>query len=161
MIYWGLIITMSTLVEDFLKLGTLFLFSTVKFFIMLLSARPVGFSFIEAFITITLGGIFGVLVFYYLSGIIIELLSKIKVLQVKPRKNKSKKVFSRKNKAIVKIKVKYGLYGIAFLTPALLSIPVGVFIIRKYYSKNNTALPITCIAILLWSIAVLSSIYAC
>lgn len=159
MIQLGTIAAISTVAEELLKLGSIFLLSTVKFFIMLFSARPMGFSFIEAFLTITSGGLFGVIAFYYLSGVIIKLLSKIKVLQVKPSKEKAKKVFSRRNKIIVKLKIRYGLYGLAILTPALLSIPVGVFIIRKYYSRNKMALPIACLAIILWSIIILSSIY--
>jgi hypothetical protein len=150
----------SITTEEIIKLATVFALSTVKFFIMLFSSRTLlDLSFWQAFFTISAGGLFGVISFYYLSGLIIAAFSRITIFKRKKKHNKSKKIFTRRNKFIVKLKTKYGLYGLALLTPALLSIPVGVFIIRKYYGRNRFALPITCLAIVVWSIAVLLILY--
>ena len=66
---------------------------------------------------------------------------------------KTKRKFSRKSRLFVKMKLKYGLTGIAFLTPILLSVPVGTFIATKLtHNKPKIFLYIT-VAILLWAIA--------
>jgi len=124
---------------------------------MLFSAYAMGLGFWEALLATVGGGIFGVVSFYYLSGLLIALFSKI--FKQKNKKDKPKKKFSKKNKIIVKIKRTYGLIGLAAITPVLLSIPVGVFIIRKYYGSNRFALPVTCLAIVVWSVAVLLGLY--
>jgi hypothetical protein len=152
-------IILITTAEIF-KLFTVFALSTVKFFLMLFSAYAMGLTFWEALLATVAGGIFGAVSFYYLSGLIIALFSRITLFKRKNKKEKQPKpIFSRKNKIIVKIKRTYGLIGLAALTPVLLSIPVGVFIIRKYYGNNRFALPVTCLAIVVWSVAVLLGLY--
>lgn len=66
---------------------------------------------------------------------------------------KTKRIFSRKSRLFVRMKIKYGLPGIAFLTPILLSVPVGTFIATKLtHNKTKIFLYIT-VAILLWAVA--------
>ncbi len=155
----GILGIIAITTEEVFKIFTVFALSTVKFFFMLFSAFAMGLSFWEALIATVGGGIFGVVSFYYLSGLIIRLFSKITIFKFKKKEKKPKKVFSKKNRLIVKTKLTYGLIGIAALTPVLLSIPVGVFIIRKYYGNNRFALPVTCLGIIIWSVAVLLGLY--
>ena len=63
-----------------------------------------------------------------------------------------KKIFTRRNRRIVLIKQKYGLVGIALITPFLLSIPVGVFLVVRYYRTSNTKFLYLIGANLLWSV---------
>jgi hypothetical protein len=89
-------------------------------------------SFIETIVYSNIGGILGVLVFAYFSELLIRIKNKFwpEKWKFSP---KSKKVSSKRNRRLVTIKKKYGLPGIVVLTPVLLSIPVGAFLITKYY----------------------------
>lgn len=53
------------------------------------------------------------------------------------KRTKRKKVFTKRNRRIIKIKNNFGLPGIVILTHVLLSIPVGVFLNTKYYGNNK------------------------
>ena len=63
-----------------------------------------------------------------------------------------KKTFTRRNRRIVRIKQKYGLTGIALITPLLLSIPVGVFLVVRYYHSSKSKFLYLIAANLIWSI---------
>jgi prolipoprotein diacylglyceryltransferase len=55
-------------------------------------------------------------------------------------------------------KKKYGLWGIAILTPVLLSIPLGTFLANKYYRNKKTVLFSLTLSVVCWSI-IMASIY--
>lgn len=156
----SLMIPLLILTDGVLKLLTVFALSSVKFFFMLFGAYAWGLSFWEALATTIAGGILGSVFFYYLSGLILDMLSQLNMFSRKEVKVKQAKTFSRKNRLIVRTKSNYGLIGIAIITPVVLSIPVGIFIIRKYYSKKPYALAITCATVVVWSTAILTGLYA-
>lgn len=83
----------------------------------------------ETLIYTNAGGILGVLIFLNFSSFLIG--------QWKSYRNsfhrKKRKIFTASNRRFVKIKLKYGLTGIAVLSPSVLSIPVGSFLAAKYY----------------------------
>src|SRR5689334_2332909 len=91
-------------------------------------------SFWEAVLFGISSGTFGVVVFMYLSSGILGVLNWIKKKTGLKRK-KPRKVFTKRSRRWVKVKNKYGLFGIAALTPIILSIPIGCFIAMRYY-KN-------------------------
>jgi hypothetical protein len=78
------------------------------------------------------GGALGTFIFMYLSEFLIRMWNMYWPHRLK-RNKKKRKVFTPKNRRIVSIKMKYGLWGIVILNPVLLSIPVGSFLIVKYY----------------------------
>jgi hypothetical protein len=89
-------------------------------------------SFAETMLYTNLGGIVGILIFTYFSRFLIYLGNK-----VLPKKTQKKhKLFNKRNRRIVNIKVKYGLPGVVILSPVLLSIPIGSFLIAKYYGAK-------------------------
>ena len=63
-----------------------------------------------------------------------------------------KKIFTKKNRRIIKIKQRYGLIGIALATPFLLSIPVGTFLLIRYYRTSRVKLIYLIGSNLIWSI---------
>lgn len=134
-----------------LKLISVGVLSAVKFFLAIPYSYAIGLTFLQTFISTSLGGIAGFFFFYFLSGIIIQYLSNKSVLNrySKKKKNLNKKVFSRRNKFIIKTKLSYGLLGLVILTPIILSIPIGAFILRKYYRTNKLTIYLMCISILL------------
>jgi len=49
---------------------------------------------------------------------------------------------------IVKMGKNYGMYSIIILTPILVSLVLGAFLLRKYYSDRREAVPLMIISII-------------
>ena len=104
-----------------LKLISVGLLSAIKFFLAIPYSYAIGLSYYETLISTCTGGIIGFYFFYYLSGVILNFLVKKGVLRRPGKKRKAnKKIFSKKNKLIVKTKLSYGLIGLVILTPIIL-----------------------------------------
>jgi hypothetical protein len=58
---------------------------------------------------------------------------------------------------MVKLSRKYGLLGLAALTPILLSIPLGIFIITRLESSRSKILLYMFISVTCWSIIITSA----
>lgn len=137
-----------------------FLLSTVKFvFGAVPMALGFGFSFFEAVTVTSLGGFTGVVSFVFLSEKIVARLKKRreeKKHAVADPKAVPPKKFSRKNKIIVKAKMRFGLLGIAFLTPLLFSIPLGCFLAVRYFKHKQEIIIYMFCSILFWSVSISS-----
>jgi hypothetical protein len=105
-------------------------------------------SFAETMLYTNLGGVMGVIVFTYFSRFIIYLGNKI----LPKKTQKRPKLFNKRNRLIVNIKVKYGLHGIVVLSPILLSIPIGSFLIAKYYGAKPINLMYQVAGQIVWSL---------
>jgi hypothetical protein len=171
----------SQLLIVFVKAGSFYkvievgIISGVKFLFAPFLSFQLGYNYLQTIIITTIGGILGVFFFYFLSNALLKLFRKIwpwiksffasshpKVSTLPVKKNnapeKSRKNFSRKNKFIVMTRRKYGLWGIAALTPTLLSIPLGTFLANKYYRNKKSVLFSLAISVICWSI-IMSSFY--
>jgi len=147
------------------KLLQVLFVSAVKFLFAPFISIGYGFNYFQTVLITAVGGILGILFFYFLSRWIIRqyyLYSPIvysyftgdkieKSKKILQKENLLKKKFTRKNKLIINIRKKYGYIGIILLTPVLLSIPIGAFLAQKYYSKKNNTLIYLSISIVLWS----------
>jgi len=112
------------------------------------------FSTIETILWTNIGGILGIYFFAFLSDKVI--LWWKRTFRAKKSRAKSerteKKIFTKKNRRIIKIKQRYGLIGIALATPFLLSIPVGTFLLIRYYRTSRVKLIYLIGSNLIWSI---------
>ena len=134
------------------------LLSTVKFGMTFpLAIMEFKFGFFETIIWINLGGILGIYFFAYLSKGLIDWVKKL----VKnrsgeqhraKRKRENKKIFTKRNRKIIRIKQRYGLFGIAASTPILFSIPVGAFLVVRYYPRVKTRFLTMILANFIWSL---------
>ena len=117
---------------------TVLVFFTFKFALTFpVAIYGLKMSFWETILYSNLGGLIGLLVSVYLSKLIIFLWDKyVAGVLFKRRKEKKSPVFTRRNRFIVKVKTRYGLPGIVILTYLLFSIPVGAFLITKYYGPK-------------------------
>lgn len=112
---------------------TIIFFSTFKFAatfpvaIYLVKMTP-----LETLLYTNIGGLAGTFAFMYLSEFLIRMWNKYWPQSLK-RKKKKKKVFTAGNRRIVRIKNKFGLWGIVILNPVILSIPIGSFLMVKYF----------------------------
>lgn len=154
------------------KLLQVLFVSGIKFLFAPLISIGYGFNYIQTALLTALGGIMGILFFYFLSKWIIRQYYRFspaifsyftgekierseKILNQEPNQ---KKKFTSKNKLIINIRNKYGFFGIIVFTPVLLSIPLGAFLARKYYSGRSHTLIYMSISAVIWSFFI-SSIF--
>jgi len=109
-----------------------------------LSVLKYDFNFIQTLLFTVVGGVLSVLVFSFLSDKIYKLIKK-------RRKNKVKKRSMKKALAI-KTARKYGLFGIAFLTPIFLSIPIGTYLALHFFPEKKKTIPILITSVVAWSL---------
>jgi hypothetical protein len=148
-----------------------FAVSSIKFLFAPALSFSLGLNFIQTLLSTTAGGIVGVVVFFFLSRWILLLyaryfvyyfhLTKTRVygfLNIRMPKFTPPRIFTRRNRLIIKIVRKYGLFGIVAITPVLLSIPVGTFLATRYYSSNRYLLVYLSGSVLFWSLFMSSAI---
>lgn len=148
----------------YLKIINVFLLATVKYFYTPIAAFLLKLSLPETIITMVSGGIFSFIVFYYLSNILLAFSNYCKPVFIKIAPNnwlefferhkkeraikrKGRRKFTRRNKLILKIRRIYGFWGIIFTMPIALSIPLGAFLMHKYYRNKKGAILYSIIAI--------------
>jgi len=134
--------------EEFFKILSTIALSGVKHtFGGVPLAAGYGFSYLEIAIYCTIGGIAGSIAFmFFQSGI------EYAWRKIFPSK-KPKRTFTWKNKLIVRVKLRFGLIGIAFITPPLLSIPVGTMIASSLWKKKGRVLTALTLSVIFWSFA--------
>lgn len=132
------------------------LFSSFKFAVTFpLVILQFDFSFAETILWTNVGGILGVYFFAFLSG---KLIAWWKRTFRRPHRDfhedgaQPKKIFTKRKRRIVRLKQQYGLIGIALATPILLSIPVGVFLVVRYYRSSRAKFFYLMASNLLWSV---------
>lgn len=148
----------------FLKILNVFFLSMIKYFYTPIYARLIGLDIWSTMISMIVGGVVGFLFYYHFSKIIIISTQYIKPIARKilpdnlqnhyrnyrerrQIRRKKRRRFSWKNRMIVKIGKNYGLYFIIILTPVLISLVLGAFLLRKYYSHRREAVPLMIISI--------------
>lgn len=146
------------------QLGILFI-SSVKFIIAAPASYLFGYSYLHTLANTSIGGLIGVAVFFFLSRAIIriyrrhfpmffrafEQMSGWQSNGKDPGDNRGK-IFTRKNRLIIRARNRFGYAGIVILTPVLFSIPVGTFLALKYYSKKPGLLAMLSLSVLVWSL---------
>lgn len=133
---------MSTL----LKILTVISLSGLKFMIAIpLSALQYNFNFLQTLLFSLSGGMIGVFLFSMLS-------EKINILFPKKKKIKRKRKRSFKEVITIKAAKKYGVYGIAAITPILLSIPIGTIIALRLFPEKRKTVPVIMSSVVIWAI---------
>ena len=123
------------------------LMSSVKFLLAIpIAAYQYDFSLWETFLFSSIGGVLGVIVFAKFNRWIIELYD---TWMSNGQKQNSKK--GLKKVVAIKTMRKYGLFGIAFLTPIFFSIPIGTFIALRFFPNKKKTLPVLAASVFGWS----------
>jgi len=155
------------------KILQILLLSGIKFFFAPLISVGYGYNYFQTILITSVGGILGILFFFYLSKWLIRQYNKFcpiifagftgksvneakRILKCESESNK--KIFTQKSRNIIKLRRKYGYFGIIILTPILLSIPIGAFLAQRYYSKRRSTLLYMSLSIALWSFFI-STVY--
>ncbi len=144
------------------------------------------FTWLETNIYSIIGGMIGVTIFLHISEWLIRMWDKVRkyyFVNKAKRKNNPvfsepvadteeqieihyqyigqnvvppKKIFSRQSRRVVKIWKKYGLFGIAALTPVIFSIPIGTFFMSRYEKNRNKIFWYMFVSITTWSLLLTS-----
>jgi ABC-type antimicrobial peptide transport system permease subunit len=142
--------------EKALQILLIILLSSTKFLTAPITALNIGFGYLQTLLITTIGGIIGVLFFFFLSNMIMLALQKLSPSMRFSKTKTKKRKFTWKNKLIVRVKRDFGLVGLAALTPTILSIPVGTFLAARYFENRIKVLSYLIISVCVWSIIISS-----
>lgn len=129
--------------------------SMVKFLLSAPLSYGLGNSFLETLVLISIGGCIGTVVFYFTAAQVLEWFRKRHLVRVAQREAKGlppKRIFTRTNRLIVRLKSGYGLKGLAIIVPTILSIPIGTVIAAKYFRHDRRTLPVLLSSVVLWAV---------
>lgn len=166
--------------NGFWKIVVVILISSVKFVAgppFAYYDKHYDFTFFETVSYCVIGGMLGVVVFSYFSKPIFRgwhwMIMRIKRYYKKKQvfsepvadiggdveikyeyveRWDQRKLFTPHNRRIVKIWQKYGLIGIAFITPIILSIPIGTVIASSLVPSRKKVMLYMFFSILFWSV---------
>ncbi len=105
------------------------------------------YNFIESFVLAVTGGMLGIWFFSYFNDVFKKIWQHFF-----PKKDTGKIVINTKKRLIVKIRQSYGLAGIAFLTPVILTVPVGAIIATTLYKNKIKVYSYMLAAFIFWSL---------
>jgi hypothetical protein len=99
-------------------------------------------NYVETVISIFVGAVISAAFFFFSAEYFMQRAQKkrIKLMQEAHKNGETiaqKRVFSRMNKGVVRLKLRFGKIGICFWAPFLLSVPVGSIIVAKFYGKYS------------------------
>lgn len=123
----------------YLTLATL---ATIKFMFSAIPGPALGLNYAETVISIFIGAVISAAFFFFSAEYFMQRAQnkRIKLLQEALNKGETiaqKQVFSRMNKGVVRLKLRFGKIGICFWAPFLLSVPIGSIIVAKFYGKYS------------------------
>jgi len=108
------------------------------------------FNFWKSICISCAGGITSTVIFTYTSEQILNFWNRLKERWFK--KHSHPRTFTRTNRLVVKVKRRFGLLGIALLSPILLSIPVGAFLGERFYRDKRKVIIYLSGSVIFWSI---------
>jgi hypothetical protein len=167
-------------VSELLKIVLIILLSSVKFVAgppFAYFDERYDFSFFETVLYCVMGGMLGVWFFTFFSlevqltvhWVKRQLKKAVRKPQIfsKPRSTEgeieityslvdehaaNKKVFTPHSRRFVKLWRQYGLIGVAFLTPVIISIPIGTIILNAFEDNKRKIFVYMFFSILFWSV---------
>ena len=137
---------------EILKGISIFLLTMLKFIAGPTLGYAAGFSFLTTVLITIAGMMASVVLFTYLGTYLRQ--------RVFSRFFKRKKVFSSKSRRFVTIWKKYGIVGVAFLTPLLLTPIGGTILLTSFGSPKRSILLNMTISAIFWSLVFVSLVYA-
>jgi hypothetical protein len=134
---------------EFLKILSVFVTCSLAFKVGYPTALMVfNFDFFKVVLVTCAGGIAGNILFTYLSAAILKAIHKFRVKRNLIHKHK---IFTKFNRRVIRIKNRFGLAGIAFITPMFLSTPVGAFLAERFYRDKKKIILYLSVSTILWA----------
>ncbi len=105
-------------------------------------------NYLLALVSSCTGAVFGSVLFNYLFAGILKWWDKVKEKMFSSKH--PKKIFTKFNRRVIRIKHRFGLKGIAILTPIFLSIPIGAFLAERFYKDKKKVIIYLSISAISW-----------
>lgn len=102
------------------------------------------------------GGIAGNIAFTYLSA---ALVNGVHNYRAKRGLIHQRKIFTTFNRRIIRVRKRFGLAGIAFITPILLSTPIGALIAERFYKDKKKIILYLSAATVFWGLTLYLILY--
>lgn len=143
---------------------SVFIFATFKFMFAPFTGSGLGLPYWETYIASVAGGSFSAAIFYFFSEVIIKYSHRKKIekkerLIREGKPVKKKRIFTKTNRTIIRIKHKLGIVGICFFGPLFLSVPVGSIISAKFYGKQKKTFPLIILGMFVNAVATTALAY--
>lgn len=130
--------------------------SMFKFAFSPLVAYQMGYSFWQTLLITSVSGCISVTFFYRTSAWFMERSRLRKLHRSIADEHRGittrKKVFTRTNRFIIRIKHGPGLFGLVALTPVIISLPIGAILAAKFFPHDRRTLPALLLAVLIWAV---------
>jgi hypothetical protein len=144
--------------EELLQIITVIAVGTLKMMVAAGFGVGFGFTFLKTFLFTSIGGCIGVLVFYKLSGWLMER-SRLKWVRQRTEAllqggARLKPVFTRRNRWLVRLKHVSGYLGVALLTPLVLTIPLGSILAARFFHHDRRTVPALLLSVVLQAFCV-------
>lgn len=128
-------------------ISSVFILATIKFMFAPFTGSGLGLPYWETYLASVAGGCFSATIFYFFSEVIIKYTHnrKVKKRELALKEGKplnKKKIFTKTNRTIIRIKHRLGIIGVCFFGPLFLSVPVGSIISAKFYGKLKKTFPL-------------------
>lgn len=137
--------------EEIIKVITIILLTMLKFIAGPTLGYAAGFSLIGTIAVTITGMMSSVFLFTFLGKFLRE--------RVLVRFFRKRKLFTKRNRRFVTVWKKYGLPGVAFLTPVILTPIGGTILLTTFGSSKREVLISMFLSALFWSIVVSAIIY--
>ncbi|MBP7808434.1 MAG: hypothetical protein KA163_04015 [Bacteroidia bacterium] len=140
--------------EEFWKIVPVFITSMLGFGKISVPSAIALFDFNlwKVLIVTCAGGVTGVIVFTNISAVLMKWWHNAKMQYF--RNHRHPKVFTKGNRRIIRIKKRFGIWGIALVTPLGLSIPVGTFIAERFYKDKKKVVFVFSTAVIFWYVTI-------
>ncbi len=150
----------------YLKIIQVFILAGVKYFYAPIYGVAIRVGFWYNFFALIAGGTLAFMTYYHFSKIVLVLSTRLgpvfksalpdswyearqrRKIKRQIRRSQRRK-FTWWNKFMIKFRRHYGMWGIILLTPVFLSLPVGAFLLRKYYIDNRKSVPLALLFIVI------------
>jgi hypothetical protein len=140
---------------EFLKILSVFITCTFFFVKLGLPSAIVVFkyNFLKVMLVSCAGGITGNIIFTYLSANLLNWMHNYR-----EKRNIKKKIFTPSTRRMIKIKQRFGLVGIAFITP-IISQPIGAFFAEKFFKDKKKIILYLSVSVVFWALTLYWLIY--
>lgn len=149
---------------QWMALGTVFFAAMVKFLFSPAIGPALNLSFFETYFSNLAGALISMMIFYFAAEFFLKRSHEKKVKKYQEAIDSGmiiqpKKVFTKRNKTIIRVKNKIGMIPFCFWAPLFLSIPIGSIITAKFYGKRKMTFPLMVIGAALNNTITVSFVY--
>lgn len=147
-----------------IELSTVFFSSMIKFMFSPALGPVLGLTYLETYLANALGALTAMTIFFFAADYFHRLSVKRKANRRRRKiaaglPIKHKKIFTKRNKTIIRLKNKVGVVIFALFAPFFLSIPIGSIITAKFFGKKKRTYPIMVIGVFLCNTITVSLAY--